>query len=106
MNGNQSIGINLTQHLSFKEGEKIESINGIDLVKTYLTVDISSDQIHGSADIEFLDTNSKGRYKLQVAIIENLQIKQDTFIEDSKQQIKTHFCVKFAGIAVFKMKFT
>ena len=94
LNGNQSIGINLTQHLSFKEGEKIESINGIDLVKTYLTVDISSDQIHGSADIEFLDTNSKGRYKLQVAIIENLQIKQDTFIEDSKQQIKTHFCVK------------
>ena len=94
LNCSQSIGINLTQHLSFKEGEKIESINGIDLVKTYLTVDISSDQIHGSADIEFLDTNQKGKYKLQVAIIENLQIKQDTFIEDSKQQVKTSFCVK------------
>jgi DNA-directed RNA polymerase subunit beta' len=94
LNGSQYIGINLTQHLSFKEGEKIESINGIDLVKTYLTVDISSDQIHGSADIEFLDTNRKGEYKLQVAIIENLQIKQDTFIEDTKQLVKTSFCVK------------
>jgi DNA-directed RNA polymerase subunit beta' len=83
-----------TEKLIAKEGEKIESINGIDLVKTYLTVDISSDQIHGSADIEFLDTNQKGKYKLQVAIIENLQIKQDTFIEDSKQQVKTSFCVK------------
>ena len=94
LNGNQSIGINLTQHLLFKEGEKIESIDGIDLVKTYLTVDISSDQIHGSADIEFLETDSKGEYKLQIAIIENLQIKQDAFSEDSKQQIKTDFCVE------------
>ena len=94
LNNHQSIGINLTQHLSFKDGEKVESINGIDLVKTYLTVDISSDQIHGSADIEFLATNCKGEYKLQVAIIENLQIRQDTFIEDSKQQVKTNFCVK------------
>lgn len=57
-------------------------------------MDISSDQIHGSADIEFLATNCKGEYKLQVAIIENLQIRQDTFIEDSKQQVKTNFCVK------------
>lgn len=94
LNGNQSIGINLTQHLLFKEGEKIESIDGIDLVKTYLTVDISSDQIHGSADIEFLETKNKGEYKLQIAIIENLQIKQDTFSEDSKQQVRTHFCVE------------
>lgn len=94
LNGNQSIGINLTQHLLFKEGEKIESIDGIDLVKTYLTVDISSDQIHGSADIEFLETKNKGEYKLQIAIIENLQIKQDTFSEDSKQQVRTRFCVE------------
>lgn len=94
LNGKQSISINFTQHLLFKEGERVESINGIDLVKTYLTVDIASEQIHGSADIEFLETNNKREYKLQVAIIENLQIKQDQFIEDSKQQIKTSFCVK------------
>ena len=94
LSGNQSIGINLTQHLLFKEEEKIESIDGVDLVKTYLTVDISSDQIHGSADIEFLETDKKGEYKLQIAIIENLQIKQDAFSEDSTQQIQTHFCVE------------
>ena len=38
LNSNQSININLVQHLLFKEGEKIESVKGIDLVKTYLIV--------------------------------------------------------------------
>jgi len=93
INGNQSININLVQHLLFQEGERIESIKGIDLVKTYLTVDICSDQIHGSADVEFLETNKDGEYKLQIAILENLQIKHDTFGENNKQNTKTVFCV-------------
>jgi len=94
LNGNQSISINLVQHLLFKEGERIESIQGMDLVKTYLTVDICSDQIHGSADVEFLETSQNGEYKLQIAILENLQIKYDTFGENNKQHTKTIFCVK------------
>ena len=89
----QSININLVQHLLIKDEEKIESVEGIDLVKTYLTVDISSDQAHGSADVEFLQTSEFSEYKLQVAIIENLQIKYDTFGEKNKQQTKTIFCV-------------
>ena len=92
-NGDQSININLVQHLIFKDGERIESINGVDLVKTYLTVEISSDQVHGSADVEFLDTDKSGEYKLQIAILENLQIKHDTFGESNKQQTKTIFCI-------------
>lgn len=94
LSGNQFIGINLIQHLLFKEGEKIESIKGIDLVKTYLTVDISSDEIHGSADVEFLKTDETDEYKLQIAILENLQIKHDAFGENKKQQTKTVFCVE------------
>ena len=94
LSGNQFIGINLIQHLLFKEGEKIESIKGIDLVKTYLTVDISSDEVHGSADVEFLETDKTAEYKLQIAILENLQIKHDTFGENKKQQTKTVFCVE------------
>ena len=93
LDDSQSININLIQHLLIKDEEKIESVEGIDLVKTYLTVDISSDQAHGSADIEFLQTNKFSEYKLQVAIIENLQIKYDTFGEKNKQQTKTIFCV-------------
>lgn len=92
-NGDQSINMNLVQHLIFKDGERIESINGVDLVKTYLTVEINSDQVHGSADIEFLDTDEPGEYKLQIAILENLQIKHDTFGESNKQQTKTIFCI-------------
>ena len=92
-NGDQSININLVQHLIFKDGERIESINGVDLVKTYLTVEINSDQVHGSADVEFLDTDKSGEYKLQIAILENLQIKHDTFGESNKQQTKTIFCI-------------
>jgi len=93
INDKQFISIHLIQHLLFKEGEKIESIKGIDLVKTYLTVDILSDGVHGSADIEFLETKETNKYKLQIAILENLQIRHDTFGENNKEQTKTIFCV-------------
>ena len=93
INDKQFISIHLIQHLLFKEGEKIESIKGIDLVKTYLTVDILSDGVHGSADIEFLETKETNKYKLQIAILENLQIRHDTFGENNKEQTKTILCV-------------
>ena len=93
VNSNQSININLVQHLLFKEGEKIESVKGIDLVKTYLIVEIVSDQMHGSADVEFLETNVAGEYNLQIAILENLQIKHDTFGDNNQQSTKTNFCL-------------
>jgi hypothetical protein len=79
INDKQFISIHLIQHLLFKEGEKIESIKGIDLVKTYLTVDILSDGVHGSADIEFLETKETNKYKLQIAILENLQILEKIY---------------------------
>ena len=92
-NDEQSIKINLIQHLLFEEGEKIESADGIDLVKTYLTVEIDSEKVHGSADVEFLETNTLGEYKLQIAIIENLQIKYNIFGESNKKHTKTLLCV-------------
>ncbi len=90
---NEPIEINLIQHLLFKEGEKIESVDGIDLVKTYLTVNIDSEKVHGSADIEFLETNIPGEYHLQIAVLENLQIKHDAFGENNKESTKTILCV-------------
>jgi hypothetical protein len=53
-----------------------------------------SDGVHGSADIEFLETKETNKYKLQIAILENLQIRHDTFGENNKEQTKTIFCVK------------
>ena len=57
LNENQSIEINLVQQLLIEDGEVVESVEGVDLVKTYLAVEIYSDQTHGSADIEFLETS-------------------------------------------------
>ena len=94
LNENQSIEINLVQQLLIKDGEVVESVEGVDLVKTYLAVEIYSDQTHGSADIEFLETSGIGEYKLQIAILENLQVKHDTFGEGNKQHTRTDLCVK------------
>ena len=43
--------------------------------------------------LNFYKQANLGEYKLQVAILENLQIKYDTFGEKNKQQTKTIFCV-------------
>ena len=92
-NDDESIKINLVQHLLFEEGEKIESADGIDLVKTYLTVDIDSEKVHGSADVEFLETDTPGEYNLQITVLENLQIKYNIFGESNKKYTKTLLCV-------------
>ena len=94
LNENQSIEIKLVQQLLVQDEEKVESVEGIDLIKTFLTVDIYSDQTHGSADVEFLETDRTDEYTLQIAILENLHIKRDTFGENNKQHTRTNLCVR------------
>ena len=94
LNESQSIEMKLVQQLLVRDEERIESVEGIDLIKTYLAVDIYSDQAHVSADVEFLETDKSGEYTLQIAILESLLIKHDTFGENNQEYTKTNFCVQ------------
>jgi DNA-directed RNA polymerase subunit beta' len=80
----QSIQLDVVKRLPFKDGEKIQSIQGVDLVKTYIILNTDSTFFHLSADIEFIPMEGTDYCKLQLVVLETLPINQDTFGELNK----------------------
>jgi DNA-directed RNA polymerase subunit beta' len=71
--------LGIVRKLLYKDGEKIKSLNGVDLFKTYLILEADSTLAHLSADIEFLPLVNSNFCKLQIVVLESLSIKQDAF---------------------------
>ena len=90
----QSIKLETVRRLPFKDGEKIQSIEGVDLVKTYIILNTNSTFSHLSADIEFLPIQGTECCKLQLVVLETLSINQDTFGELNKDITITTLSVK------------
>nr|BDA99151.1 RNA polymerase beta'' subunit [Hemiselmis andersenii] len=89
-----SIKLKIVKRLPFKDGEKIQSIKGVDIVKTYLILDTDSPFSHLSADIEFIPIENTDYCKLQLVVLETLTIKQDTFGDINKDLTITTLSVE------------
>ncbi len=89
-----SITIKPTKRVLFKDGQRVKSKYGVDLVKTYLVMSVDFDQPHLSADVEFIANNHNDKYKLQLSVLETLQIKQDDFGEANQISTITSLCVQ------------
>ena len=76
---NSTIKVDVVKKLLFKSGEKIKSSGPVNLLKTYLTLNIVSDVPHIVADVEFLQIFNTDFYKLKVLIMESLTIRKDSF---------------------------
>jgi DNA-directed RNA polymerase subunit beta' len=85
----------ILQHkLLVKNGEKIKSPGPVNVLKTYLTVSISSNKPHLSADVEFIPKQLNDSWKLQLVILETPQIKRDIFGESNKTKVVTELVLK------------
>jgi DNA-directed RNA polymerase subunit beta' len=89
----QSVGLKTVKRLSFKDGEKIQSVEGVDLVKTYIILDTDPTFAHLSADIEFIPIQDTDYCSLQLVVIETLSINKDTFGDINKDMIITDLSV-------------
>jgi DNA-directed RNA polymerase subunit beta' len=89
-NSNNSIQLNVVQRLLYKNEEKVKSVDGIDLIKTYLVLNFESSNL--SADVEFLP-ESDSKYKLQFVVMENLGIRNTVFGETNSKITETVLCV-------------
>lgn len=78
------IKLNVVNRLPYKDGERVKSISGIELLKTYIILEVDSNVPHLCADIEFVPIANSEACKLQLVILENLSIKQDTFGDINK----------------------
>ncbi len=89
-----SIGLRAVQRISYRDGERIKSIEGLELLRTQLILEIDSNAPQLGADIEFDDTDPDN-LRLRLVILESLAIRQeDTEDETTENTIKTRLLVK------------
>ena len=74
--------------------ERVKSSLPVNLLKTYLVLNIISEVPHLSADIEFIASATKEYYQLRLIVLESLSIRKDTFGEIYKNYTVSDFIVR------------
>jgi len=85
--------LDTVQRILYKDGEKIKSSSPVNLLKTYLILNIISELPHLSADIEYTTVPNKEYCHLKLIILESLYIRKDTFGEIYKDFTVSEFTV-------------
>ena len=84
--GNIQIELKASQRLFYKDGERVKSVNGIELMRTQLVLNIndedepaaSKDSLPISVDIELMEREEEeDAYFLQMVILESLAIRRE-----------------------------
>ena len=75
------VQIDVVQRVLIKDGEKIKSSGPVNLLKTFLVLNILSELPHLSADVEFVPLDTGERCQLKLIVSESLSIRKDTFGE-------------------------
>lgn len=74
----ESIELRAVQRLPFKDGERVKSVEGVELLRTQLVLEIGEEAPQLAADIELLnDPEEEGAMRLQLVILESLVIRRD-----------------------------
>lgn len=89
-----NLKIEVVQRVLVRDGEKIKSCSSINLLKTYLVLNIISDLPHLSADVEFIPLENSDHCQLKLIVSETLSIRKDTFGEINTGFTMTELIVK------------
>jgi len=100
----QQIELRAVQRLYYKDGERVKSVDGVELLSTQLVLEMIEDRVaneHGdvatmSADIELVphdpeDENTE--YQLQIVILESLVIRRDMDADTTTGGTRTYIVV-------------
>ncbi len=90
----RSIKLRAVQRLPYKDGERVKSIDGLDLLHTQLVLEIDTESPQLAADIEFVsDENDPDVLKLQLVILESLIVRQDISADPTQGRTSTRILV-------------
>jgi len=89
-----SLKIEVVQRVLVKDGEKVKSYGPVNLLKTYLVLNIISDLPHLSADLEFIPLDVEDHCQLKLIVLETLSIRKDTFGEINRGFTVSEITVK------------
>ncbi len=92
--GGPSLGLKAIQRLTFKDGELIKSVEGVELLRTQLILDTFDTTPQMTVDVEVVpDKRAKTIERLQLVILETLLVRRDTLSDASHGSTHTELQV-------------
>jgi DNA-directed RNA polymerase subunit beta' len=74
-----TIELRAVQRVPYKDGERVKSVDGVELLRTQLVLEMESTSTPQlAADIELIKDEETGELRLQLVILESLTIRRDT----------------------------
>jgi DNA-directed RNA polymerase subunit beta' len=91
----QSLMLRAVQRLPYKDGERVKSVEGLELLRTQLVLEIGKDAAGLAADIELVpDEEDPEVMRLQLVILESLVIRRDVVADATSGSTNTRLLVK------------
>jgi len=89
------IQLRAVQRIAYKDGERVKSVEGVELLRTQLVLDIHDDSPHVMADIELVpDEQDESVMRLQMVILETLVIRRDIVADQTQGSTLTRLLVE------------
>jgi DNA-directed RNA polymerase subunit beta' len=94
-NGGPSLSLKASQRLTYKDGELIKSVDGIELLRTQLILDTHDTTPQMTVDVEAVpDRRAKTIDRLHLVILETLLVRRDTLSDASHGSTHTELAVQ------------
>jgi DNA-directed RNA polymerase subunit beta' len=91
----RSIQLRAVQRISYKDGERVKSVEGLELIRTQLVLELDKDTPQLAADIELTaDEADPEVMRLQLVILESLVIRRDIAADQTQGSTSTRLLVK------------
>jgi DNA-directed RNA polymerase subunit beta' len=91
----RSIRLRAVQRIPFKDGERVRSVGGVELLRTQLVLEIDTDAPQLKADIELIhDDEDPDIRRLQLVILETLLLRRDVEADLTQGSTHTRLLVK------------
>ena len=89
------LGLKATQRLSFKDGELVKSVEGVELLKTQLNLETFETTPQMTVDVEAVkDKRAKTIERLQLVILESILVRRDTISDSSHGSTHTELQIE------------
>jgi len=90
-----NIRLRAVQRISFKDGDRVKSVEGQELLRTQLVLEIGEESSHLEADIEQVpDENDPDVMRLQLVILESIIIRRDVIADQTQGSTLTRILVE------------
>lgn len=91
----RTIRLRAIQRIPYKDGERVKSANGLELLRTQLVLEIDDEAPHLAADIELVeDPENPDHLRLQMVILETLVIRRDIVADQTQGSTRTRLLVE------------